>query len=108
MKTNLELEVDELRKRLYEVAERVRVDAVAELWLAGNHDIREGDYFLLDGSFPTQLQSVESGIGKWTYRDYNGSVIEPFRVPNQADHDRLYTKAEVAAILEKALGAAIR
>jgi hypothetical protein len=97
LKTNLELEVEALRQRINEIAERVRVDAVAKAWLAGNHDIREGDYFLLNGDYVTKLDRV-SREGKWMYTDRAG-CIEPFRIPDQADHDRLYTKAEVAEIV---------
>lgn len=96
----LEVEIDKLRKQLDEVSERVRIHAVASAWRAGNHDIRERDYFLLHGDYPTRLNSVSSD-GKWTYCD-RGGCIEPFRIPNQADHDRLYTKAEVAEIVASA------
>ncbi len=95
----LELEVDGLRAQLDVLAERVRVDTVAEAFIAGSHEIREGDYFLLDG-FPTKLGSVSSE-GKWTY--FNGSnCVEPFRVPEPDEYDRLYTIAEVAEIVAKA------
>jgi hypothetical protein len=95
----LELEIEKLRTRLNEVAKSVRLDVVAQAWLAGNHDIRQGDYFLLNGNHPTQLSNVDGYDGKWTYMDVQGRSIEPHRVPDQADHDRLYTKAEVAAII---------
>lgn len=96
--TDLERVVAELSKQLAEVKERVRVDAVAELFIAGNHDPREGDYFLLNG-FPTKLTNISSE-GKWTY--FNGNnVIEPFRIPQPGEVDRLYTVAEVAEIVSK-------
>jgi hypothetical protein len=113
MKSKLEIEMEALRTRLNEVAEQVRLNAVAEAWLAGNHDIRQGDYFLLNKETPTQLYSVQKwrdehgniNDGKWTYRDSHGSTIEPHRIPDQADHDRLYTKTEVAAIIALVKGA---
>jgi len=97
--TDLEQEVRALRQRLELLEERVRLDAVAEMFLAGDHSVREGDYFLY-GSLPTRLISVSSE-GKWTFFDGN-NVVEPFRIPRPTDHERLYTIAEVAEILAKA------
>ena len=98
MKSALEQQVDALRVQLTQLAERVRIDAVAEMFLAQNHDVREGDYFLLHG-FPTRLSNVSSE-GKWTYYDGHNSV-EPFRIPKPDEYERLYTVAEVAEIVAK-------
>lgn len=99
--SDLEDEIVDLRVRLDALAERVRLDAVALRFLTGDHAIREGDYFLLDGHFPTRLDSVCRGTGKWTY--FNGrNTTEPFRIPDALDHRRLYTIEEVAEILGKA------
>lgn len=97
----LEAEVRELREQLDVIAERVRIGAVADAFLRNEHTIREGDYFLLDKSRATKLYSVESSTGKWTYVGHDGRTIEPFKVPDQADHERLYTIAEVAEVCAK-------
>jgi hypothetical protein len=99
--TKLEEEIAELRDRLNDLAERVRLDAVAEQFYCGTHEIREGDYFILEGStFATRLASVSSD-GKWTY--FNGkNSIEPFRIPEPDENERLYTIAEVAEIVARA------
>ena len=99
MISDLEAQVKELRTQLKQLAERVRLDAVAEAFIDGNHEIREGDYFLLRGTFPTQLSNV-SREGKWTYFDGHHS-IEPGGVPDPGEHDRLYTIAEVAEIIAR-------
>jgi hypothetical protein len=106
MKTKLEEEVAELRAKLVDITERVRLDAVAEAFIAGNHHIREGDYFLLYNDAPTRLSSVSSE-GKWTYYD-GRNTVEPFRVPRPNEYDRLYTIAEVAEIVAKAVSKAKR
>jgi hypothetical protein len=98
--TALEREVAELRKRLTCLEERVRLDGAAERFLAGDDEIREGDFFLLfRGRQATRLDSISS-CGKWTYHDPNRGYIEPHDVPT--DVQRLYTRAEVAEILAKA------
>lgn len=96
--SDLEDEIVELRLRLDALSERVRLDAVALRFLTGDHAIREGDYFLLDGRFPTRLQSVSGHDGKWTYFD-GRHLTEPFRVPGPEEHRRLYTIEEVAEII---------
>jgi hypothetical protein len=94
----LEAEVADLRKKLDDLAERVRIDAHARAALQGDHPVREGDYCLIDG-FPTRVSNISSE-GKWTY--FNGhNSIEPFRVPPSEDIQRLYTIAEVAEIVVK-------
>lgn len=103
MKTDLERQVDELRTALEALAERVRLSSVAEAFLCGDHEIREGDYFLLDVGRPTQLKGI-NGEGKWSYFD-DRNFIEPFRIPKPGDYDRLYTAAEVAEVLAKAVNA---
>lgn len=96
--TPLEAEVADLRGRLAEVEERVRLDATAHEFLRGEFRVRQGDYFLING-FPTRLESISSE-GRWTY--FNGrSGVEPFRVPPSNDIQRLYTAAEVAEIAVK-------
>jgi uncharacterized protein YceH (UPF0502 family) len=95
--SDLEAEVMALRRQLDELAERVRLDAVADAFIRGAHEIREGDNFLLHGGFPTKLTNISSD-GKWTF--FNGAhTIEPFRTPT--DCERLYTIAEVAEIVAK-------
>jgi hypothetical protein len=100
MTTKLEDEVAELRTRLTALEERVRLDAVAEAFLRGDHAVRERDYFLLWGDCPTRLSRVSSE-GKWTYFDGRNS-IEPHRIPEPTEYERLYTIAEVAEIVAKA------
>lgn len=98
VKTPLEIEVVDLRRRLAEVEERVRLDANARAFLSGIPRVRQGDYCVIDG-FPTRVTSISSE-GKWTY--FNGrNVTEPFRVPPSDDIQRLYTVAEVAEIVAK-------
>lgn len=99
--TNLEAQVRELRAQLEQLTERVRLDAVAGAFLKNVHEIREGDYFLYNGTLPTRLNSISSE-GKWTFFDGH-HVIEPFRVPRPGEHDRLYTIAEVAEIVSRAI-----
>lgn len=99
---SLEIELEELKARVAALGERVRLDAVAERFLAGVHEIRVGDFFRLDcGDKPSRLDSVASD-GKWTHAGHNGRYSEPFRIPNPGDHERLYTIAEVAEIVAKA------
>jgi hypothetical protein len=97
--TELELEVEELRRKLNELADRVRLSAVAEAFMRGSHEIRERDYFLLSPHVPTRLTNVSSD-GKWTYWDGH-HVSEPHRIPEQGEYERLYTIAEVAEIVAK-------
>ncbi len=94
---DLEKEVAELRARLDALSERARLGAVAEAFLRGDHAVREGDYFLLHGDFPTRLSNVSSE-GKWTYFD-GRNTVEPFRIPDPCEYPRLYTIEEVAEIL---------
>jgi hypothetical protein len=94
--TDLEKEVAELRARLDVLAERVRLDAVAEAFIAGRHEIREGDYFLRFGDHhATRLNNISSD-GKWTY-----DSTEWGRDQTNLGHKRLYTIEEVAEILAK-------
>lgn len=102
--TTLESEVAALRAQFIALSERVRLTATAERFLAGEHPIRVGDYFLLYEDFPTRLSNVSSE-GKWTYFDGHHSV-EPFRIPRPGDHERLYTIAEVAEIVARAISEA--
>ena len=95
--TDLEKKLQALQAEMRELAERVRLDAIAKSFLAGEHEIREGDFFLLNEWTATKLTNVSSE-GKWTYFDGH-STIEPFRIPTKGDHERLYTIAEVAEIL---------
>lgn len=94
--TALETEVAMLKQQLARIEERVRLDAVAEAFAAGRHEVRQGDYFILCGEMPTRLTNVSSD-GRWTY--FGGQyVLESFHVP---EHERLYTIAEVAEIVAK-------
>lgn len=96
--TPLELEVADLRRRLNEVADRVRIDANADAFLRGDLRVRSGDYCLINGH-PTQAHIAEHD-GRWTY--HNGhNTIEVFRVPPSDDIQRLFTTAEVAEIVDK-------
>ena len=95
--TELEKRLRTLQAEMRDRAERVRLDAVTRSFLSGEHEIREGDVFLLWKSTPTKLTNVSSE-GKWTYFD-GVHTIEPFRIPDKGDHERLYTIAEVAEIL---------
>lgn len=97
--TDLEARVDLLAIELRLVAELVRQDAVAEGFLAGSHEIREGDSFLRYGerSSPTHLGCISSE-GKWTY-----DGCEWHDRDQQRHHRRLYTIEEVAAIVSKAV-----
>ncbi len=99
-RTKLEDELAEIRAHIRVLEERVRLDAVAEAFLRGDHDVRQGDYFLLDEDRPTRLSSVNYE-GKWTYLD-GRNYVEPFRIPEPTEYARLYTLAEVAEILVKA------
>ncbi len=101
----LEQEVADLRRRLDDLTERVRLNAVADAFLLSNHAlVRPGDFCLIDG-FPTRLEHVNSQ-GKWTY--FNGrNVTEPFRIPPSDDIQRLYTAAEVVEIVDKAVADAV-
>lgn len=96
--TSLEKEVADLKRMLQMLEERVRLEAVAESFLRQEHAIREGDYFLLNGHHPTKLVNISDG--RWTYHDGH-NLVEPFRIPDPGDHERLYTIAEVAEILAK-------
>ncbi len=102
--TDLERQVAALRAQLNALAERVRLDAVAESFLSNAEEIREGDFFLLYEDFPTRLGNISSQ-GKWTYQSPHG-CIEPHQIPEPGEYQRLYTGAEVAEIVAKALRAA--
>lgn len=97
--TKLEIEITALRAQLHDLAERVRLDEVANAFLREERTIREGDYVMID-DFPTRVSRISSE-GKWTYFD-GSNVVEPFRVPPSDDIERLYTTAEVAEIVAKA------
>lgn len=90
----LENEVEALRAALADLAERVRVDAVAEEFLAGAVEWRVGDYFT-DGCTTRRIDNISSD-GKWTC---DGCEARP---RYWGDVERLYTRAEVAAIIAKA------
>lgn len=100
--TKLEEEIVRLRAQLDGLAERVRLDAVAQAFLQGARGadaVRDGNYAVIDG-FPTRVSIASDGIGKWSYFD-GRNYTEPFRVPPSDDVQRLYTAAEVAEILAK-------
>lgn len=99
--TSLERDVAELKTRIADLEERVRIDAVAEAFIVGKHDVREGDYFLLNERTPSRLDSIEPSSGKWTYRNAHGNYVEPYEVPAPDWYQRLYTIAEVAEIVAK-------
>ena len=102
-KTALEIEVAALRQQLASLEERVRIDAVAEMYIAGKHHVRQGDFFIMSSGDPARLSSVSSE-GKWTY--YNGSrTTEYSRIPRPDEYERLYTIAEVAEIIAKTMPA---
>lgn len=90
-------EMQELGKALSKLSARVQLDEAAEQFIASNHEIREGDYFVLPGQWPTRLDNVSSD-GKWTFQERD-RYIEPFVRPT--DVQRLYTIAEVAEIVAK-------
>ena len=97
--TKLEDQIAALRVQLEELAERVRLDAVADAFLRADHAVRDGDYAVIEG-FPTRVSISSDSVGKWTY--FNGhNVTEPFRVPPSDDIERLYTVAEVAEIVSR-------
>ena len=105
--SDLEAEVEALHKQLRDLAERVRLHAVAERFIAGNHEIRLGDAFLhgkrrypAESSEPSYLQNISS-YGRWTYTA-NGYTAEYNDRDQQSRHERLYTIAEVAEILARA------
>lgn len=100
--SKLEDEIAALRTQLEDLAERVRLDAVAESFLRGKHPIRQGDFFRLwRGDFATRRSFNGSEDGKWLYFD-GYHTTEPHRIPEPDDHERLYTIAEVAEIVAKA------
>lgn len=97
-RSELEIQLDELRRRLEALTERVRITAVAEAWAAGNHDIRRGDYFLRWGdTHVTRLDNISSE-GKWTF-----DSTEWGKDQTNAGHRRLYTIEEVAEIVALAV-----
>lgn len=93
-------ECQALREQVAALSERVRLRDVALRFIAGNHEVREGDHFLLYGQVPTKLQSVASD-GDWTFFDGH-HTIETSRVSNDRPGDavRLYTIEEVAEIID--------
>lgn len=96
--TTLEQRIEVLELEITELRERVRLDATAERFLAGDHEIRTGDFFIkYKGSEPSRLSYITSD-GKWCY----GSTEYGDR-DQQRRHARLYTIAEVAEILARAL-----
>lgn len=97
--SKLEEEIIMLRRQLEDLAERVRLDDVADAFMRGEHVVRAGDCVVIAGLL-TRVGNISSE-GKWTY--FNGrNVVEPFRVPPSDDIERLYTIAEVAEIVAKA------
>ena len=98
----LQSEIDQLRAQLDALEQRVRIHDAAESFIAGEREIREGDYMLADG-FPTRLDDVSSE-GKWTYRDRH-KYAEHGRRP---EAERLYTVAEVAEIVARVAGRGAR
>lgn len=101
--TELEKQINELRVKLDEIAERVRLDAVARTFLEnvrGADSVRSGDIALIDGH-PTRVRIADNGIGKWTFTTGTGGCVEAFRVPPSDDIVRLYTPEEVAEILAR-------
>lgn len=97
----LAAEVKELQARLAVLEERVRLDGVAERFIAGNHEIRDGDCVRFEGGHAAHIR-INNFSGKWIYMDGQGRHIEPFRIPPEDNIQRLYTIAEVGEILAKA------
>lgn len=94
----LEDEVAALREKLVELTERVRLTATAERFLAGDHEIKRGDYFVKWGAHgggdePSRLSYITSD-GKWCYGNTEYGDRD-----QQRKHARLYTIAEVAEII---------
>lgn len=103
--TDLEKRVDELRTQIAEVGDRVRVDAVAVEFLAGEQVFRAGDHFLY-GSQPATVWDIKPGdaIGKNYERwgiNCDGRSWEGARPFDAVE--RLYTRDEVAEIVAKAV-----
>lgn len=98
--TKLEDEISTLREQLTALQERVRLTAVAEKFLAGDHEIRDDDFVRFPSNHAARIH-ISAYSGKWTYADRHGSCIEPFRVPPEDGIERLYTIAEVAEILAR-------
>lgn len=90
---SLESEIEALRAALSVLAERVRIDAVAEEFLAGAVEWRVGDCFT-DGYQMCRIDNISSE-GKWTC----GGVEA--RPKWWANAERLYSHAEVAEIVAK-------
>jgi hypothetical protein len=99
--TSLEDEVIKLREQLDALQERVRLSAVAERFIAGNHEIRDDDNVRFSDGHVAHVHIASGEIGKWTFTDRQGRYVEPFRVPPEDGIERLYTIAEVAEILAK-------
>lgn len=101
MKT--ETEVAELRARLVDLAERVRVSAVAERFAQGDHRPREGDFFLYSESSAARLwmKRDDEYERKWGINCDGRSWEGP--TPSYFDTlKRLYTVDEVAEIVANA------
>lgn len=94
----LQPEIDVLRAQIADLEKRVRLHDAFESFVHGEHEIREGDYFVLYGDLPSRLMSVSS-VGKWTY--WNGRDQVESSPPHPSDRERLYTAAEVAAIVAR-------
>lgn len=97
---SLEQEIKKLRDELNALTHRVRLDTVAEQFIAGDHTIRVGDYVRFSDSHAAHIYNISSE-GKWTYLDRHGRNVEPFRVPPEDNIERLYTINEVAEIIAK-------
>ena len=106
--SNLEDEIVALRKQIADLAERVRLDAVAKEFLAKEVVYREGDVFrdLNDNLGPSKIYEIRQPheIGKsyvrWGISGGHHSYEAP--APDPATIERFYTHAEVAEIVAKA------
>lgn len=97
-KSSLEAKVEKLYIELHDLAKRVRIDAIAERFIRGDHAIRSGDYVKFSDGHAARVD-MSNSEGRWLYRDRRGSLIEPFAVPPENGIERLYTIAEVAEII---------
>jgi hypothetical protein len=97
----VEKEIEQLKVQLAALEKRVRLNATAERFLNGEHEIRTGDFVRFEDGHVSRVFSISSE-GKWTYFDRHGHVIEPFKIPPEPNVERLYTIEEVAEILAKA------
>jgi hypothetical protein len=104
--TDLETEIQNLRKQLDDVAERVRLDAVAKEFLAKKVEYREGDVIRRNGHVE-QIHTISppEDTGKsyvrWGVTGSHGRSYEA-PAPDLEAIERFYTHAEVAEIVAKA------